>query len=500
MPDNNDILSGLLGAPRQYYTPEQRRRAQQHAYALLSQDPKERYTNWAQTGGDVLKALAGRSILNQTTEQEREQTQQEGNLSGSLMGEIQRRNEADRQRQEQSAAPTPKALIETGSIPPKVLDDVIKKDESEKIPLNTAPPPPEPELPSKLGGPDPSGENPQLLPQGQQVAQANGIPPAVAAPSGSVNIENLKKLLGNPMLPPASRAAIEKMMIEGATPKTRETGQGPQELLPSNPAITSMPGQQQFHPIAIGNIHTVQRIQVQPDGTSKTEVMLPSGKWGTFDEALQYTRNQEEKTAKQVGTAQQDTQRYADTFGGIQEIADKSQEQIPRIQKMRELIKDPRFYSGSGEDRVLDANRALHALGISPDTAAPTEVFKKLAAGETLNELKQFNGHGRVLATEFDQLKESLANTKMTQPAIDNLLKMSEKLHTRAVNIGDEASKYALSTEHKGLDKGWDVYLRQWKRNHPSISEEDVKEKVGTREKKPKIEKLPNGATREKIE
>lgn len=68
MPDNESILSGLL-KPTQYATPEQRRRAQQHAYALMQQ-PDERYTSWTQGVRDIAKALVGRHIINQTNEQE----------------------------------------------------------------------------------------------------------------------------------------------------------------------------------------------------------------------------------------------------------------------------------------------------------------------------------------------------------------------------------------------------------------------------------------------
>ncbi len=512
MVDANDLV-GLLSTPYKYATPEQIKRAQEHAYALQRQPENEKYTNWTQGMRDIANALVGRSILSGSTQADYEQRQQAGQTQAQTLTDIQNRIQGQQSNPGfQSSAPQV-SPITTGSVqpklPPQLIEDVIKKKEDEGGPNPTSPTAPQAPIADqlkptmKLGGPvPPDDETTPKAPALQQIAQATGIPPAVTHPAGNVHQDNLAKMLADPRIPADQKAQIQKMMIEGATPVNRETAQGVQQLRPSNPSESSIPGAQQFNPISIGNIHTIQKITTNPKGESKSEVMLPNGKWGSFDEANQYIRNQEEKTTRQVGTATHETTEYANLHRKLIDSAYSTggaHDDMTHIRAAQGMMEDPKFIHGTAqEQRTHIRNFVDTVTGNDPGDAAATSTFIKLIAGNTLNDIKSLgDAHtGPVRVGEMNLINKMNAQPDLPMGAMRAVLDLTARSKQRIIDMADLSMKYRK--EHGSLDEGFDREVAKFRNEHPLISDTEIKNynklfQKPTEGEKPVFNTIPEG-------
>lgn len=334
-----------------------------------------------------------------------------------------------------------------------------------------------PDIPGKmnLGGPK-EGE--------MQVAQAiPGVPPPTPLrhPAPNLNEKDLGAFFADPRIDKETKDKVYDQINKAATPAERGVVGGFQEVRPGAPEQQNLRGAAEKGTIHLGDMAIPTMTFMDPNGKQRTMYQLPDGELTTLKGLNDWNAQRKAGNTRVEDTARHSTASYEKEYDSIQDMATRSQNQVPMIQKMKALAQDPRFYSGSGDEKVLDFKKLLHAVGVAPGTTPPNEVFNKIVAGTTIGELSQFDKHGRVLATEFDQLKRSLANSNVTQPAIMDLLDMSEKLHNKAVKVGEEASNYTSKTEHGGLDRGWDKHLREWNKKNQVPSKEDV-EKPASRE------------------
>lgn len=197
----------------------------------------------------------------------------------------------------------------------------------------------------------------------------------------------------------------------------------------------------------------------------------PAALLSKIDPMLEWKRQNEAKNS----FLHEDTARRVKEYGQYQQLGNSAAEQIQNLDLMKETLNDNSMYTGTGDQKVLDWKKFLTSVGKNPeDRAAPAEVFKKLMAGGVLEGLGQFKGLGQIRVAEIEQLQKSLADTNMTKPAIMAVLNLNQKAHERHVEIANEASTYA-ATHSNMLDSGWDRHLREWKKEHPFMTKDQIK-------------------------
>lgn len=215
----------------------------------------------------------------------------------------------------------------------------------------------------------------------------------------------------------------------------------------------------------IDNTQVTGPVVTQPAPQEK-----PSGfeKWNPTLEWERQEKSKDTFTHKLAEKQQEEYNKY-------QDLASSAQDHVRNLDLMKEILKDDNFYSGTGDQKVLDMKKVLVALGKDPnDKAAPNEIFKKLMAGGVLEGLGQFRGLGQIRVAEIEQLQKSLADSNMTKPAIEAVLNLNQKAHERYIQIGDLATKYAMEHGNR-LDLGWDKHLRDWKKNNPFMTSDQIK-------------------------
>src|SRR5258707_330188 len=145
-------LSDIFGAGYKYdnATPEQIKRLQEHAYALLK--PRtEANRSWASPIADILHALRGQAMINKSTEAQANQRQEGAQTGSDLLTQIQRlrAQQQDRETPTGSAPASGASLPDTVALPPTSgIQEPIPPDAS--LPTQKLP---EPEPPPNFGVP-----------------------------------------------------------------------------------------------------------------------------------------------------------------------------------------------------------------------------------------------------------------------------------------------------------------------------------------------------------
>lgn len=510
MVDASDLL-GFLSTPYKNATPEQIKRAQEHAYALMKQPENEKYTHWSQGARDIVNALVGRGMINDTTQADYTQRQQAGQTQAQTLTDIQNRAQNNSGVQPPAPQASPITTGSTQKLPPQLIEDVIKKNEEEGGPNPTAPTAPQaPQAPiadqlkptMKLGGPVPPEDAQTEKPNLQQIAQATGIPPAVTHPAGNVHQDNLARMLADPRIPADQKAQIQKMMIEGATPANRETAQGIQQVRPSNPGETSSPGNTTYHPFSVGDFHTIQRLTIKPDGKTVNEVQTPDGGWKSISDIKSIQRDWKEKDVRQVGTAEHETTEYAALHRKLIDSAYSTggaHDDMTHIRAAQGMMEDPKFIHGTAqEQRTHIRNFVDTVTGNDPGDAAATSTFIKLIAGNTLNDIKSLgDAHtGPVRVGEMNLINKMNAQPDLPMGAMRAVLDLTARSKQRIIDMADLSMKYRK--EHGSLDEGFDREVAKFRNEHPLISDTEIKNynklfQKPTEGEKPVFNTIPEG-------
>lgn len=358
----------------------------------------------------------------------------------------------------------------------------------------------------RLGGP--TEETTPTATEGTQVAQANGIPPALPSPTSRIDPSTLQRLLGGAghAVTDDQKEMITKMMMEGAQPKDRNTAGGPQQYDPNNPAgMTSMPGQQQLIPFSVGKINTHGLVTITPQGP-KLNILVPgktsNGGWGTIDELAERSRQMEAEDARVVGGATGETEHYTKLYPSIKAVGRQARDENNQLTKAEQLVNDPKFISGSMDEQRLKIRQFLdYATGEDPGDAAATQAFVKLIAGTSLANIQKLGGMGlgQVRNPEIKLIEQMNANTNLDRGAIRAIIDINKRVNNRLMEVSSEASKYRQ--EKNRLDPGFEEHLDKLVQDKPLFNDDEIKDyralfnKKGTSVDLEKKANLPSAAT-----
>jgi len=144
-----------------------------------------------------------------------------------------------------------------------------------------------------------------------------------------------------------------------------------------------------------------------------------------------------------------------------------------KIKFAKSLI-DPSFYSGAPAQELVNRVKAAAAnLGVtSPSGALKPEAFNKLVNDMLINQVRALgqSGVGRVLMTEVQAMRESIASLKITPASNRALLEIVDRVNGIQSSLGQMARGY------KGghLDAGFDTIASSYIRSHPLFKQEEL--------------------------
>lgn len=140
---------------------------------------------------------------------------------------------------------------------------------------------------------------------------------------------------------------------------------------------------------------------------------------------------------------------FTDKLLDAGELARRSQ---LNTRKQIQLINDPNFDAGAGNQLVVLGKRILNRLGMVPDSEiSSNEQFITYMRSDVLNKLGGSLGVG-ISASDVDYLNDMVANPSMTKQAMRDILFAADALYQRQIDIVNFAYEY--------MDRTGDQFIR----------------------------------------
>lgn len=171
-------------------------------------------------------------------------------------------------------------------------------------------------------------------------------------------------------------------------------------------------------------------------------------------------QGQEKEYLKKIGGA------AADREIKIMDAGSNARTTLRTIQIQENLIQDPSFQSGVGQDLFNSASSLLEQLGIGKSDIASATAFQAFANKSVLDSLGGSLGTGVSNAdvTFINKTVESLSNTG---ESIALLLSLRRKLAERDILTANEMYKWKQRTGKQMLDADWEMYIQEWAEQNP---------------------------------
>lgn len=157
-------------------------------------------------------------------------------------------------------------------------------------------------------------------------------------------------------------------------------------------------------------------------------------------------------------------------YDGIVKLGTEARLANQKIDLARRFADDPNFMSGPAEGINRRIKQWVATIGGNPNSAQPQEAFKK-AVGDLLSEQIRAmagSGVGRVLMTEVQTMKDSIASLGITPATNRLLLEELSRVHNVQATTQDLAAQYVK--QHGHLDAQWPGVVAQYYKANPMFS------------------------------
>ena len=126
---------------------------------------------------------------------------------------------------------------------------------------------------------------------------------------------------------------------------------------------------------------------------------------------------------------------------GIQTLATSSYDGLQKAALAKNLTLDPNFYSGPLSKEVETYNQFKSVFGSAPTSALPQEAFNKAANDMLQEQVKAMGGSGvgRVLQSEVNIMRQSIASLGITPASNRALLEIVSRVYKQQQAIGQIA-------------------------------------------------------------
>ena len=155
--------------------------------------------------------------------------------------------------------------------------------------------------------------------------------------------------------------------------------------------------------------------------------------------------------------------KQADQYVKYTDDATAASDALNNLSIMRQLSAGDTFYSGIGAETLLEAKKAIVALGGNPDAVSDAESFNAIAKKTALDIMGGSLGVGFSNADRdfVEGMVPKLTNTKEGNRQI---IDIQEKIQQRRIDLSILVEDYASAN---GNITGLKKYLREWSKENP---------------------------------
>lgn len=168
----------------------------------------------------------------------------------------------------------------------------------------------------------------------------------------------------------------------------------------------------------------------------------------------------EKEYAKKIGGA------AADREIKIMDAGSNARTTLRTIQIQENLIQDPAFRSGTGQQLFNSASSLFGQLGIGESDIASATAFQAFANKSVLDSLGGSLGTG-VSNADVEFINRTVENLSNTGESIRRLLALRRKLAERDILTANEMYKWKQRTGKQMLDAEWEMYIQEWATENP---------------------------------
>ena len=174
----------------------------------------------------------------------------------------------------------------------------------------------------------------------------------------------------------------------------------------------------------------------------------------------------EKEYQKKIGGA------AADREIKIMDAGSNARTTLRTIQIQENLIQDPSFRSGAGQQLFNTASSLLEQLGIGESDLASATAFQAFANKSVLDSLGGSLGTG-VSNADVAYIDKTVENLSNTGESIRRLLALRRKLAERDILTANEMYKWKQRTGKQMLDADWEMYIQEWAAQNPLFPPEE---------------------------
>lgn len=168
----------------------------------------------------------------------------------------------------------------------------------------------------------------------------------------------------------------------------------------------------------------------------------------------------EKEYQKKIGGA------AADREIKIMDAGTNARTALRTISIQENLIQDPSFQSGTGQQLFNNASQILERLGIGEADIASQKAFEAFANRSVLDSLGGSLGTG-VSNADVTFINNTVENLNNTAEGIRLLLQLRRKLFERDILTANEMYKWKQRTGKQMLDADWELYIQEWAEQNP---------------------------------
>lgn len=150
----------------------------------------------------------------------------------------------------------------------------------------------------------------------------------------------------------------------------------------------------------------------------------------------------------------------------IMDAGANARQTLRTIQIQENLIQDPAFQSGTGQQLFNNASQLFARLGIGEADIASAEAFQAFANKSVLDTLGGSLGTG-VSNADVAFINKTVESLSNSGAGIKRLLNLRRRLAERDQLVAQEMYKWKQRTGKQMLDYEWELYISDWANQNP---------------------------------
>lgn len=161
-------------------------------------------------------------------------------------------------------------------------------------------------------------------------------------------------------------------------------------------------------------------------------------------------------------------------FDSINELGDNARQSSQKLRIAQTFVNSDEYYSGPVEQLNRKFKQWAATFGGDPNAGTPQEAMVKSINDLLAEQVRAMakSGVGRVLMTEVQTMRDSIASQKITPATNRLLLEEVARVHRAQMEIQDAANAY--QQQHGHLDAGFRKIVADYYRDRPLFTDAEI--------------------------